>query len=166
MKTISLDMDGVLADFDTRCVEMIGKRLMDFETSQAGWDALGDLRLDMYKDLPKMKDADYLVRNVIELSYHNGYSVGVLTAVPKLGRVPMAKQHKREWLSMHFPHLLFDFNIGPWAQDKYKHCNPGDVLIDDSKLNIEQWNKAGGYGILHVDAETSIRELKKIILRV
>lgn len=32
-------------------------------------------------------------------------------------------------------------------RDKPKWCEPGDILYDDTKGNIDAWNKAGGTGI-------------------
>ena len=32
-------------------------------------------------------------------------------------------------------------------KDKYKWCQPGDILYDDTKGNIDAWNAAGGIGI-------------------
>jgi len=100
-----------------------------------------------------------LVYACISLASLYKLEIGVLTAVPKYGRVPMAKQHKKEWIKKYFPELLSNFNIGPWAEDKYKHCQYGDILIDDQKRNIDQWNAAGGFGILHTSAENTIKEL-------
>ena len=152
-------MDGVIADFDTYCKSLIGCSLSAFPDSQSGWNALGDYRGDMYRHLAPMSDAHELVSGVFELATDYGYKTAILTAVPKYGRVPLAKMHKKEWLLKHFPFLFTDFNIGPWAEDKQKHCVPGDILIDDSELNIPQWNSRGGFGILHTSAKDSIAQL-------
>lgn len=32
-------------------------------------------------------------------------------------------------------------------KDKAKYCKPGDILVDDTKGNIEAWEKAGGIGV-------------------
>lgn len=153
-------MDGVIADFNTYCISLIGRTLDTFPDSQSGWDALGDKKLDMYRHLPPMADAKELVSEVCSLAHHHNYVIGVLTAIPKYGKVPDAKIHKLEWLYKHFPYLSEDFNIGPWAEDKQKHCRVGDILIDDSERNIPQWNARGGFGILHTSAKDSIQKLK------
>jgi len=159
MRTVYLDMDGVLADFDNKSIELIGKRLRDFPDSMSGWAAM-EKHQNIYRILDRMPDSDALVCGVMMLARQCGFSVAVLSAIPKFGRMPSAKSDKKKWLAEHYPHLLHDFNIGPWAQDKYKHANPGDVLIDDSELNVPQWNDAGGFGILHIDAKTSLQKLK------
>lgn len=164
MRTVYLDMDGVLADFDSYCVKLIGKLPKEFPTSSEGWRALGEHKYTMYKNLDPMPGAAELVRYVTSLSREYNFTIGILTAVPKIGTVPLAKQHKVEWLIKYFPQLLYDFNIGPWAQDKYKHCIGNDILIDDSKMNIDQWNKVNGCGVLYQNNEQTFLDLKNILI--
>lgn len=165
MLTVYLDMDGVLADFDAKTIELIGKRLYDFPTSKEGWDAINHVP-EIYSLLEPMPDADELVNGVFGLRQFHEFNVGVLTAIPKIGRIPDAKIHKRRWIEIYYPKLLNDFNIGPHAQDKQKHCRAGDVLIDDSGKNIPQWNAAGGYGILHTSASKSLSELEQYLKNI
>lgn len=162
MLTVYLDMDGVLADFDKKTIELIGKRLRDFPTSKDGWDAINHVP-EIYSLLEPMPDADELVAGVFQLQQLYRFNIGVLTAIPRIGRIPDAKIHKRNWIEIYYPKLLRDFNIGPYAVDKQKHCRKGDVLIDDSEKNIPQWNDAGGYGILHTSAEKSLAELEQYL---
>jgi hypothetical protein len=72
---------------------------------------------------------------------------------------------KMIWLAETVPDLIKEasFAIGPNAIDKQNHCVPGDVLIDDSKLNIPQWNAKGGFGILHVTSADSLQQLRKYL---
>lgn len=163
MNKIFLDMDGVMCDFDGYTLARIGKRLREFPDSQSGWDAIAHISHDMFLHFDPMPDADELVYTVLELAEEYEFGVGVLTAVPKLLRVPLAEQHKREWLAKRYPMLLEDFRIGPQAVDKQNHCKPGYVLIDDSHLNIPQWTAKGGCGILHTSAKQSISELRQFL---
>jgi hypothetical protein len=39
--------------------------------------------------------------------------------------------------------------FGPYSKDKKDHCVSGDILLDDRKSNIDEWNQAGGIGILY-----------------
>lgn len=159
------DMDGVLADFDRKAIELIGKRLRDFTSSVEGW-AVMEKHQDIYYRLEKMPDADQLVHEVFKLAYQYGYTPGVLTAIPKYGRIVNAVQHKRAWLAEKFPlypELLTNFNIGPHAVDKQNHCKFGHILIDDSVMNIPQWNARNGFGILHTSAADTIKQLKSFL---
>jgi 5'(3')-deoxyribonucleotidase len=159
---VYLDMDGVLADFDRKTIELIGKRLRDFPTSQSGWDAISDYK-HIYSILDPMPDAHELVNGILYYQSIHKFDVGILTAIPKLGRIPDAQVHKQQWISKYFPELLPNFNIGPHAIDKQNHCKPGDVLIDDSHLNIPQWLEKGGYGIFHENAVSSLNSLRSYL---
>lgn len=165
--TIHLDMDGVLADFNAKVLEHLGHTLDRYETSQQGWDALGDNRLHIYQALNVFADANSLVDECSTLAGLYGYNLGILTGLPKIGRVPLANQHKREWLSTHFPTLLDHYYIGPWAEDKQKHCKVVDgvcdILIDDQRRNIQQWETVGGYGIMHTCAADTVRQLQEYL---
>lgn len=162
--TVYLDMDGVLADFDKKTIELIGKRLRDFPTSKEGWAAIEHVQ-NIYEILEPMPDADKLVNGVFRLQekFRYNFDIGVLTAIPRVGTIPDAKIHKRDWILKYYPELIYNFNIGPHAVDKQKHCRPGDVLIDDSEKNIPQWNDASGYGIFHTSAENSLSLLEEYL---
>ena len=50
-------------------------------------------------------------------------------------------------------------------QDKKKYAvidGVQNVLIDDYLKNIKEWESAGGIGIHHINAQTSINSLKKL----
>jgi hypothetical protein len=91
----------------------------------------------------------------------------VLTAIPKIGRIPTAKEDKRKWLDKYFDADFsgyFDaFNIGPLAEHKQYHCTGNDILIDDKLRNITQWRDRGGIGIHHTSAEQTLKELQEIL---
>jgi 5'(3')-deoxyribonucleotidase len=164
-RVIYLDMDGVIADFNAYTIKRLGKTLDAFSSSQVAWEAMSPYLEEVYASLDLMHDAEVLVKGVIELTDMHNCEYGVLTAVPKLNRTPLAKNHKIAWLDRHFPMLLDNFNIGPWAEHKQFHCQVGDILIDDSKLNIPQWIDRGGIGILHTSAEDSLEKLKLALSR-
>lgn len=154
---------GVLADFNRYTIEKIGKTLDQFPDSQSGWDAMKPYLGGLYRNLEPMIDANDLVRGVDQECGVFRYRLGVLTAIPKMCRVPNARIDKMTWLSKHFPFLLRNFNIGPHAEHKQYHCSPGDILIDDSEKNIPQWRDMGGIGILHTSAAQSLKELREIL---
>lgn len=165
MRFLYLDMDGVLADFDKRYAEITGMTCEEARhlPTSTFWAELGDAKFNIYRELEPMSDAYDLVDGVLKRSREGNYTVGVLTAIPKFGKIPMAAQHKRDWIEYHFPMLAYHFHIGPWAQDKQKHCLNNDILIDDSHMNIPQWQDAGGHGILHTSAVDSLYHLDMIL---
>ena len=54
-----------------------------------------------------------------------------------------------------------------WVFTKAKHksliAEPGRILIDDFEPNIRKWKEAGGLGILHKNAEETIRILEVLL---
>ena len=160
-KTIFLDMDGVLSDLDKHVRKLIGKSLHEFGSSQEGWDAVQPYKDNFFTDMDPMPDAHNLVQGVLDIAGQFDLAISVLTAVPKIGRMPTARIQKHYWIDEHFPEFSGSFNIGPHAQHKQFHCIPGDILIDDNIQNIVQWDNVGGYGIYHSSAEDSLAKLRK-----
>ena len=161
---IYLDMDGVLANFDKLMMATFNKHFDEIgRDSQDRWNIISEALPLLYRHLDKMSGADDLVVGTFALAEQYGYGVGVLTAIPRLGKIPNVVTHKRLWVQERYPQLLTDFNIGPHAIHKQQFAKPGHVLIDDSSLNIDQWNAAGGFGILHTDAQDSLTKLKHFL---
>jgi 5'(3')-deoxyribonucleotidase len=160
-KIIHLDLDGVIFNMVKRVKELTGKSFEEFSSRQEAWNEINKHQ-DIFKHLELMPDAEELVNGVTKFAKENGYTVEVLTAIPLMTKFPFASMHKEESVKRHFGHLGWKFKIGPYAKDKQNHCKPGDILIDDSQMNIDQWNKAGGVGILHTSAKKTLDTLKKL----
>lgn len=155
---IFIDMDGVIANFEKKYRELTGRT----EYEKIIWSALGNHIHTIYSVLEPMEDARHLVDECKKIAEEYNFEIFILTAIPSKGKVVLAEQHKKEWLEKYFPDLRENFRIGPYAVDKQNHCeHPTDILIDDSRLNIPQWNAKGGIGILHRNAIQSINELKE-----
>jgi hypothetical protein len=70
-----------------------------------------------------------------------------------------AARMKKEWWATNFSWTNVITCI---ARDKHLHMkNPEDILVDDFERNLKRWRNAGGNAILHVNAETTITELKQ-----
>ena len=163
MRTIFLDMDGVVADFDTFVSGLLGRPI--------GWhNSKGDLSIEewakisavdrLYYHLPLMPDATKLVAYVKSLSTR--FNVQFLTAIPRRTTVPTARDDKQAWVDKYFPGMRMD--IGPYSHDKQKWCMPGDILIDDRPSNIEEWRRAGGFAIFHQgDVDETIKILNGVV---
>jgi 5'(3')-deoxyribonucleotidase len=161
MKTIFLDMDGVVADFDKYANEILGYSTPGGKRYPLEDWAKISANPRFYRHLDLCPYADLLVNTVWKLAKQHGYEVKFLTAVPRANDVPYCFQDKVEWAKENFPEIPVWF--GPYSHDKQVHCRPGDVLIDDRDDNINDWNSAGGIGILHQgDVTRTIDQLRQL----
>lgn len=147
MKTLYLDMDGVLADFDTYARQVLGHPTNgNTRWSDEEWKKLGE-NPRLYRDLDKTAEADDLVAFCRNWTDRRGWDLKVLTAVPKGNDMPWAFYDKVVWMQRRYPNIPVMF--GPYSQDKQHHAQPGDILIDDRTSNCEEWRRAGGVAIQH-----------------
>ena len=152
---IYCDMDGVVADFVKFTSNYLGTKFKD--------ELWQDLPVDLFLQLPKMPDADVL------WGYIKQFQPFMLTAVPRESRGPIAKRawiDKTRWMMKNFKlpssrmKIVLRKNKKNFAMDgRDKRPN---ILIDDHIGNIKEWESAGGIGILHTDAASTINDLKKI----
>jgi 5'(3')-deoxyribonucleotidase len=163
MNVIYVDMDGVVADFDTFVSNLLGRPI--------GWETTSDLSDEewkklasvdrLYYQLPMMPGATKLIAYVKSLNTR--FYVGFLTAIPRRTTIPSAHADKLAWVDKYFPGMRMD--IGPYSHDKQKWCIPGDILIDDRPSNIAEWTAAGGIAVYHTgDVNATIKYINSTIL--
>lgn len=168
--TIYLDMDGVLADFDGEIKRRTGVDRADFhhlpENQWSEKDRQTDFLVrqemgkeDFWPSLPKMPGAIGLIRTC----WNAGCNVYILTATPRLTewRDRIATQ-KRDWAWTNTGVYNVPVITCLRAQ-KSSYSGPGKVLIDDLKVNCEEWEAAGGAAIHYKSAEQAIKELEKLM---
>ena len=153
-------MDGVLADFEGWAATMFGEfPKWKQEIEKPNWGEFSK-HPNLFELLPVMSGAKALYEGCVDMIGDKN-QVQILTALPNRAAhvMPDAAQHKIGWARRYIsPDIRVHF--GPYAQHKQYHKqHPNDILIDDMALNIEQWKKVGGIGILHIDAVTSLREV-------
>ena len=146
---IYLDMDDVVADWIPYAQELLGLRwdvVAGERIPQDEWDKLKeDFRF--YAKLPLKPGAHELVNHCRSYVARNPDTrLAFLTALPHDYSGQYASWDKCWWADRHFPGIPVFF--GPFSHDKYRHCKPGDILIDDRHSNCSEWRAAGG--ISHV----------------
>lgn len=149
-----LDMDGVLADFNTAAEHFLGAT--PEEHAEAGkrgrwptdqWRKIASIE-HFYRDLPKMPLADELVELAVRFQKNLGYEVKILTAIPHNNDMHEVFQDKFDWMKQHYGQYNFPVHFGPYSEDKQKHCKAhDDILVDDRTSNCEQWRSAGGIAV-------------------
>ncbi len=152
-KRVFLDLDGVLADFDTGYMMATG-RWPGVQTDSVDWNAVAT-RPGFYRQLPTMRDAQFLVDEVLRLGAVHDFATAILSGIPR--SVPCAVTDKQAWVTDNFPYLPL---ITCASRDKAKHGRPGDVLIDDWPKYQRLWVAMGGVWITHTSAESSLEDLR------
>ena len=160
---IYFDMDGVLADFTRGFEDMCGLKPPvpgTFAPDEDAWmwamiretDHYYD-RLDLCPGAKEMFDAVY---------GKYGDRCEILTGIPQPDKgIVTAAEDKLKWMKRMLSGKV-KVNICYRAQ-KIRRCKGKDcILIDDQEKNIREWERAGGTGILHVSAEQTMEELKKL----
>jgi 5'-nucleotidase len=152
---IYLDLDGVMADFDTHFVDYFGVDPQSLD-DDVMWKMINSYH-DFYANLPLMKDALQLFGKI---AYDFECDVSILTACPKSNYKNAAIQ-KRAWVR---EHLSKDITVIPMMGGVNKALfmhEPGDILIDDFEKNCKAWEELGGIAIVHKSAAETIAKLKE-----
>ncbi len=147
--TLYLDLDGVLADFDSHVCDLFGRPPSAIPLAEM-WQ-LAERAPGFFERMPKMPDADEL------WAFCEPFKPHILTGLPR-GR--WAAAQKRAWVSAH---------LGPdvpvitcMAREKSAHASPGDVLVDDNTRFARLWRERGGVFVRHSSAAASIEELRAL----
>ncbi len=160
--TIFIDLDGVIVDFDKFCEQHIGIRPKDTDADKATkrefwkrvktWVNDGNAFFSAMEPLP---DASVL------LAYIKKYNPIVLSATGSATK--NAAGEKRDWVKTHIGGAAAKRAILVMsAADKAQYATPTHILIDDRSAAIDPWIAAGGIGILHTSAATTIKKLRDL----
>jgi len=145
-----LDMDGVLADFDSHYEDRFGYR-PDKATDNADWNIVRMVK-DFYLHIPPMRDAWLLWK------YVERYQPIILTGIPS--SVPEAADNKRAWVRKHYGDKVKVECCR--SKEKCSFASPGDVLVDDWEKYKDLWLAKGGRWITHESAPLTIQALQDI----
>ena len=159
VRQIFLDMDGVLADFESTCSEMLGLKIWNTEEGHKLYDQNKRMLTakHMFRQLDPMPDAWKLVDYCI----NSGIHTEILTAAGTVNRTIVIKD-KIDWIRRHIhPYWIVIPTFKGSQKASFAHKKA--VLIDDRQENIDHWVEAGGIGILHRSADGTIEQLDYII---
>ena len=152
---IYLDLDGVMADFDTHFIDYFGVDPQSLD-DDVMWKMINGYH-EFYANLPLMKDAKELFGKIV---WDFECDVTILTACPKSNYKNAAIQ-KRAWVRKHLSkHLTVIPMLGGANKALFMH-EPGDILIDDMEKNCKAWEELGGKAIFHKNAADTIAKLKE-----
>lgn len=157
IKKIYVDMDGVLCDFEKRYEERYGHISDEERKSKFRSNFQDFIKTEQFATLSIMKDAHLLIRYLNTLDIPKE----ILSSTAYEEVYDTISKQKNQWLSDHG--IGWKANFVPGKRHKYKFATPESIIIDDTKSVIEDWNKAGGIGILHTDAISTIAMLKMYV---
>lgn len=139
-KTLFLDLDGVMADFDGEFPRVFGLDHRDLADDEM-WAKINS-HPNFFRSLPPMAGALDFFGSV---KYFNPV---ILTACPKSNYAHVAAQ-KRAWVREHLsPNCVVLPVLGGHNKPLFMH-RPGDILIDDFGKNCVAWREHGGVAIKH-----------------
>jgi hypothetical protein len=153
--TIYSDMDGVLSDFDKRFMEFSDGIPPGQYEQRKGREEFWKL-IDDTVGVPFWAGMDWMSDGKEYWNYIEKYNPIILSAPSKKEE---SKYGKRIWKKRNMPNSKMIL-VPAWKKKEY--ANPTSILIDDRADNINQWEAAGGIGILHTDAASTIAKLKKL----
>ena len=162
MKTLFLDMDGVLADFDAGVLSVLGMPADQYRALYGGnnfWRDLNNKAPHFYADLPMMP---YAANLCTALRMHDPV---VLTGAHfRSDPCKIAEEDKRQWLRRHFPDTgLAETMIACRSEDKRLHMRQkGDVLVDDRLKYASLWIDHGGVFVHYADPARWVHTVEEV----
>lgn len=155
---IYIDLDGVLADFNSKVREITGKYPSELTTKEL-WKQL-QLVDNFYYSLDIIEGSKEFLDYILNYSNIN---VEILTALPSPSKKLITSSNdKIMWVYDKIDPFIITNCVSNWRMKTYFCRNNDDILIDDQEKNIVQWQEAGGIGILHNNFEDTIRKLKEL----
>ena len=148
---IYCDMDGVLADFESGYEKLTGVDLKgEFKKGEDFWDPISKAGIGFWAGLKWMPDGQKL------WDYLKPFDPVLLSAP---SREQSSRIGKSVWVKYKLPGTKL---ILRYAKQKQQLATPESILIDDRQVNIDQWEAAGGIGILHTSTDNTISQLQKL----
>lgn len=157
---IFCDLDGVLVNFIKTAVEVAGinPETASKEDTYRFWARIQRHTAEgkpFFERMEPMHDAMTL------WNYIKPHNPTILSSTGE--RIVGAAQEKHAWVQTHLGSEAASTAIfTPSAKAKAQYAAPTHVLIDDRTKAIDPWIAAGGIGILHTSAVSTIQHLKKL----
>jgi hypothetical protein len=148
------DLDGVIANFDARVLEMFGKSPKGFANNEELWSTINAVS-DFWQGIQMLPNA---MRLWAVLAPFNPI---IITGCPK-DNFDAAAANKKAWVKNNLGDNIKVITC--LSRDKQNFMTgQGDILIDDFMSNIKRWRKAGGYGILYKNCDQAITDFQTVI---
>lgn len=147
-----VDLDGVMSNLDKFVIQHTGKSFHELR-GQGFTRFVYEYRQrhgSFFDRLEKMPDADLLWNHI------SAHKPDILSATGPLHQE--ARVEKMVWVNEHLYNFGEIYTVIS-SQDKYRYATGNSILIDDTPGAVENWERAGGIGIVHKSAVTTIKKL-------
>lgn len=164
IKTVYIDLDGVLCDFLKRFKELYGvEPERDYPSKNKAKEAYKQqfkdfIAGDNFATLDPMPDYDLAMEFLRGIE--NDYEIKLLSSTAKLKYLDEVARQKHLWLKnhdIHWPVILV-----PGKQLKQYYARPDSVLIDDTLSNVIEWRDRDGPAIWHTSWEETIKRFGEL----
>jgi hypothetical protein len=154
---IYLDMDGVVADFHKRYVDLFkmtpteSREQKEFHPHWKEFILTNQFAsLDWWYDGQELLDYIKTIDSKVQIE--------MLTSSGGLKYHDQVKEQKLHWLKE--KGITYKANVVAGRRKKAEYATPDVILVDDTLDVIESFNAAGGIGIHHKDAKVTIEIIK------
>jgi 5'-nucleotidase len=160
-RTVYVDMDGVLADFEGGFYKLSGISIENISDPEMWAKIEAHGKAKFFSELEWMSGGKELWQYITD----NFLKAKILSALGKSDKIDrQTTQGKLMWLRHNIPSLqLDDIILVDNKHKKRRYSKPGDIIIDDTEIVIIEWIKKGGIGILHTSTTETISQLKKYV---
>lgn len=148
-------MDGVIANFNKRYRE-----LFHMEPREAEKKKEFNRFFEKFINDGEFATLDWMPGGVALINFLNKLPVRkeILSSTAREEYYDKISSQKLKWLANRDIH--YKPNFVPGKRHKKDFATPSAIIIDDTPIVIEQWNEAGGIGILHKDVLVTIAALR------
>ena len=162
MKTIFVDMDGVLTDFNKGYKDMFGRTPYEIKS--------GDNRKEYTKlwhefvDNKGFENLEWNARGQELVQYLNNITninICILSSAGGMDRHREVQDQKLIWLTEHNIH--WPAMIVPGRRYKAGFASDQALMIDDTPDVVTSFRRAGGYAILHTDTSPTIELISEFL---
>ena len=157
---IFCDLDGVLVNFIKTAVEIAGIN-PDNASKEDTYRFWARIHRHTEEGKPFFEKMEPMHDAMMLWNYIKPHDPVILSSTGV--RIASAEQEKQKWIQTHIGGDAATSAIfTPSAKSKAQYAAPTHVLIDDRTKAIDPWIAAGGIGILHTSAASTIQHLKKL----